>query len=607
MPEGGGRSRETLSAPAVPHAHSGASAGGVTPAARREGRAGPSPRAAVLSFACGSARLPWGFALDAFRRLLPRLLLLAVALSLLLMGAGSVALFETSEARYAEVAREMVATGDYLSPQIDYVYHFTKPPLAYWITAAGYHLFGPTPFGARFFLALAAVGVLALTAALYKRVRPGRDGAVAASVLAASTLFFAFGRVLTTDMFLTLWITAGFLLWAALESGRLTPRAFSIAFGAVAGLAFLTKGPVALLLWACALLPYALWKDRGRCLKPLANPACWGVFLLVAVPWFVAVGLKHPGLLQYLAFRESSEAAYSAQRYHPGPFYYYGPILLGGLLPWWVLLAGRWRAALKPEVRLWLLWAVVPVLVWSFFPAKLPAYVLPVLPAWALLTARAMEEEEGPPRWAWVLAGVLAGGVPAAALGALALGRLKVPPLSTVPLALLGLAALCGAAAAVAGALGHKRFALAGLLGVALSFQAAVPSLCLDLEDQIRGRQRLGRTLAQERLPGEAVLEYRTTVYSVPFYLGDKVAAYESSFIRKKYVESVPDHLLQGPGALAAYAKSHPGLWVVSNERAEVEMARELPGLALVLRQGDHSLWVSPPVAARLGLAPAGP
>jgi len=543
---------------------------------------------------------------DVARRHAPLLFILVLAGIAGLAGAGSVGLFETSEARYAEVAREMVATGDYLSPQVNYVYHFTKPPLTYWITALGYHLFGPTPLGARFFLVLAAVAVLFLTSRAYRAVRPGGGEALAAAFLAFSLLFFAFARVLTTDMFVTLFTTAGFLLYALRESGSLSRRAFAPLFGVVAGLAFLTKGPVPLLVWACVLVPYALWKDRGQSLKPLAHPACWGLLLLVAVPWFVAVGLKHPGLLEYLAFRESSEAAYSSTRFHPGPFYYYLPVLLAGLLPWWVLLASRWRETLRPEVRLWLLWAVAPVVVWSLFAAKMPAYILPALPAWALLTARVVDSEHPPGRAAFGLAGLLAALVPAAALAGVWTGKIRdLPPLSATAFFLLGLSALLGLGAAATGFAGRRRWALAGAMGALLALQMAVPALCLDLGGRLSPRPGLGAYLSAQRRPGEAVLEYRATLFSVPFYLRDRVAGYQTSFVRKKFVAEVPEHLMSTPEELAPFLARNPSLWVVTTDESAKTLDAEIPGLVFVLREGDNSLWASPAVASRLSL-PAG-
>lgn len=526
------------------------------------------------------------------------LLLAAVAL---LNGAGSVGLFETSEARYAEVAREMVQTGDFLSPQINFVYHFTKPPLTYWWTALGYALFGETPFGARFFVALFALGTLAFTARSYQ-VGTGRSGALAAAILASSGLFFAFAKILTTDLFLTFLTTAGFLLFARLEAGEIPPLRGRALLGFVAGLAFLTKGPVALLVWGCVLLPYAFWKDKGRCLKPLAHPLCWGLFLAVAVPWFVLVGLKHPGLFQYLLLKESSEAVYSSKRFHPGPFYYYLPVLLGGVLPWWLFLAARWREVLRPENRLWLLWATLPVVVWSCFAAKMPSYILPAIPAWALLTAKVVEGERPPGRWLFVVAGGMVGAVPGLALVAVLLGKVKaVSALSPTSYALLALAAALGLVAAGLGMAHMRRWALAGLLGAALTFQFAVPHLCLDLGPKLSPRPGLGQFLAERRLPGEAVLEYRVTLFSVPFYIRDKAFAYKSNFIRKKFVAGVPGHIMQEPEELVQFLAVTPNLWVVADDKGEGLLAQEIPGLELVFREGDNTVWASPALARRLG------
>lgn len=529
---------------------------------------------------------------------LPALLFFSWAV--LLYGNWWVGLFESSEARYAEVAREMAATGDFLSPQVDYVHHFTKPPLTYWITTMGYALFGETTFGARFFLSIAALWVLVLTAGLLREKEEEGTGFEAAAVLASSLLFFFMGKVLTTDMYLTLWTTAGFFLWALLEGGRLSPRAFAWTFGLVAGAAFLTKGPVALLVWACVLVPYGLWKDRGRCLRPFKDPRLWFAFVAVALPWFVAVGLRHPGLLAYMAGREAAEAAVSAKRFHPGPWYYYVPVLLGGFLPWWGLLAFRWRKLGDPKLRLWLLWAVVPILVWSLFPSKLPTYILPSFPAWALLAASLLKEdpEERRPLLPWIVLPLLAAGA-AAVLASLGL-REAPSGLGSVTLGLFGLSAACGVAGSLLGAAGRTRWAFAGALAALFCIQAAVPHAAVDLDERIKTAERIGIALRDLRAPGEAILEYRVTLFSIPFYAREKVAAYDNNFLRKKFVADRPAHILQDPEHLREYLAAHPRLWVVADGDAEKTLHGDVPGLALVLREGRHSLWASPSVAERL-------
>jgi 4-amino-4-deoxy-L-arabinose transferase len=527
---------------------------------------------------------------------------LVLAFLVLLYGNRGMGLFESSEARYAEVAREMVDTGDYLSPQIDYVHHFTKPPLTYWITAAGYRLFGVGTFGARFFVAAASVLLLALTAWLYRLERPGSSGVGAAAFLFFSLEFFALSKVLTTDLYLALWITAGFLLWRLGETGRVPARVFSLLFGVAAALGFMTKGPICLLFWGVVLVPYALWKDRGRGLRPLASPWCWGPFALLILPWFVTVGILHPGLLRYLILKEAVEAAYSSARYHPGSFYYYLPVLLAGFLPWWILVAARWREALKPERRLWLLWAVLPVLLWSVFVAKLPTYVLPVFPAWSLLAAGVALEGEGAPRWSLLAAAGVLGGVILAALWYLSTRLPGLESPAWAASALLLVSASLAFSACLPAWRRRAGPALVLLMGACLAVQLAVPPLCDGLEGQLKIKHRLGKIMAKERLRDEAVLEYKTTLYSIPFYLQDKVAAYQNSFIRKKYVEKIPPHILAEEGSLQAYLERHPRLWVVTDLKAEPKLEAGIPGLTLFQREGYHSVWVSEPVARRLGI-----
>ncbi|MGC8762037.1 MAG: ArnT family glycosyltransferase [Acidobacteriota bacterium] len=530
----------------------------------------------------------------------PLAFLLAAALAVLLYGNGWVGLFESSEARYAEVAREMAHTGDFLSPQIDYVYHFTKPPLTYWLTTLGYALFGETPFGARFFLAIAALWVLVLTAGIHGLLAPRRPPWIPAGILASSLLFLAMGKVLTTDMFLTLWVTAGFFLWLLAGEGRLSPRAFSLLFAATAAAAFLTKGPIAFLFWFLGMVPAALARDRGRSLRPFADPLLWLVFLLLALPWFVAVGLRHPGLLGFLATREATEAAYSAKRFHPGPWYYYIPVLLAGFFPWWSLLPptlGRPKGAGKV---LLLSWAFLPPLLWSFFPAKLPTYVLPSLPAWALLAAEGWEEALAPSRGRGLSA------LPPLLAGLFA-GALALYAGERIPGGLGGPFLIWTASGAASGLLGaflalrNRRSAalLLALLAMA-SVALSLPHAAAAMGDGAKTVKRLGEELASLRRPGEAVLEYRVTLFSIPFYVRDRVAAYDNNFLRKKFVAGRPGHILETRDQLARFAAENPALWVVTDDDGEKTLAGDLGGLGLVFREGRHSLWASEKVLERL-------
>jgi 4-amino-4-deoxy-L-arabinose transferase-like glycosyltransferase len=304
------------------------------------------------------------------------------------------------------------------------------------------------------------------------------------------------------------------------------------------------------------------------------------------------VGLRHPGLLAYLITRESAEAAVSAKRFHPGPWYYFVPVFLLGFFPWWIAVFGRWREVVRKEVRLWLLWAAVPILLWSLFPAKLPTYILPTFPAWALLAGWVLERGGPPGRG---LGAVLGGAVTAAsgaAFAYLAWAPAGLPAISRPTLLLTGAAALLGAFSLVAALLGRGRPALLAVGGCMLALELSVPSLCLDLQEILKIESRIGQTLAASRAPGEPVLEYSTTLFSIPFYLGEKVAAYDNGFTRNKYIESVPPHILQSREELGAFLAEHPRVWVVADEENLSELHRDIPRLRSVLRRGRHSLWV---------------
>ena len=528
------------------------------------------------------------------KRYVTLLALFTLSMAVFLNGNWAYGLFESSEARYAEVAREMVATGDYLSPQIDYVYHFTKPPLAYWITAAGYRLFGQGEFGARFFLSIAGSLAVLFCALVYGRVRR-TTGVLAGVVLMCSFEFFALAKVLTTDMFLTLLIVIEFYLWTRFEQEELAGSTFSWLSGVTAGLAFIVKGPVGLLFWGVVLVPYSIWKDRGRSLKPFLSWRFCAVFVAVALPWFIAVGLKHPGLLGYLFVHESAEAAVSSRRFHDGPWYYYIPVLLAGIFPWWVIVFSRFKRVLAPKVRLWLLWATVPVVIWSVFPSKLPTYILPCIPAWALLAAWLLDEGDFGGR---AIASLMPAGVLAVAGAALHLFCKNLNGLPSVGFLAAGLVLSCALVALAGSVLGVSGKAKAAFVCSAISImflQLAAPYLCANMEEAMKIESGLAKKIAALRSPGEPILEYRVTIYSVPFYVRDKVAAYQNGFIRNKYIEKLPPHILVGRGALAAFFSSPDRIWIVTDKDEEQSLHSRARGLELVMRHGRHSLWVRDP------------
>ncbi len=315
---------------------------------------------------------------------------------------------DTTEARYAEIARKMVETGDWITPQFDYgVPFWGKPPLHTWASALGMKLFGVTPFGARIFILAAAVGVLGLVFAWARREADELTGLVAAAICASSILFFGASAFVMTDMVMVLGTTlsmAGFYLATETRPGdRLWGH---LAFVGLA-VGMLAKGPTAVVLTGIPVLLWVLTGWRWRSLRQLPWLTGTLLALVLTVPWYVAAELKTPGFLHYFLVGEHLNRflvpGWTGDLYGSAHIEPKGRIwlhALGVFLPWTVLLAalllrpGRLQPLVRPPQRsltLYLaLWTLSPMILFTAASNILPAYVLPAVPAFAILLARAV-------------------------------------------------------------------------------------------------------------------------------------------------------------------------------------------------------------------------
>lgn len=303
-------------------------------------------------------------------------------------------LIKPDEGRYAEIPREMVASGDWLTPRLNGIKYFEKPPLQYWATATAFTAFGENEWTARLWPAI--TGFLGILLAWFtgRRLFGRQAGLLAAVTLASSCLYLGIGHANTLDMGLSFFLEVavfGFLL--AQQGGRWW---MLLAWVGLA-LAVLTKGIVALVLTGATLVLYSLltrdfspWRrfEFGRGIV---------LFLLVAAPWFIAVSLANPEFAHFFFIHEHFERFLTKAHHRYQPAWYFIPILLVGALPWTAMalqsLAGAWRRRAETVFqsrRFLLLWCVV---VFGFFSAsssKLPSYILPLFPALALLLGDAL-------------------------------------------------------------------------------------------------------------------------------------------------------------------------------------------------------------------------
>ncbi len=306
---------------------------------------------------------------------------------------GALPISRSQELRVAETAREMVASGDYLTPRFNGELRFQKPPLAYWLTAASYRLLGRVDeFSARLPAALAAIGVMLLVTGWTRRQfgDPAALGALA--VLASSHITLRFFHTGETDPLLLLCVTVGtFAAWAVVRDEQPPPGSRALLWAAVTGGALAKGLPPALL----PLLTAIAWcgaTRRWRRIKALIWPP--GVLLLVVVggAWYLWLWRYHPEATAAILGREVSETYLRGD--HPGPPWYYLPRVFLYFAPWSVLLpwlAWRWRRWPTEPVQVYLLvWLLVTFAVLSANVNKQIQYAVLLAPPLAILCGEAL-------------------------------------------------------------------------------------------------------------------------------------------------------------------------------------------------------------------------
>ncbi len=341
------------------------------------------------------------------------------------MGLGAPPLIEPDEGRNAEIAREMIASGDWITPHYDGVVCLDKPAAFFWLVATSFRVFGVSEWAARLPSALLGLATLILIWALGRRAFGDATGLRAGVILATSPLAMVEARLVGFDMLLTFLITLAMTsFWLADSAepavagkpacaGRPHPAWHdALLFGAM-GLAAITKGPVGFLLPLLSIFAFLGLRGRLRDLARLRWGLGVGVFLAVAFPWFVVVSLRNPDFPRYAFWQESLVRFATGQARRGGSVFYYVPVYLAGFFPWsfFLLFAGwharkRWRQlrddAHKP-IAFFLAWAGVVFLFFTISRSKLPAYFLPAIIPLSLLTAKAwdaaVDDARHPPHW----------------------------------------------------------------------------------------------------------------------------------------------------------------------------------------------------------------
>jgi 4-amino-4-deoxy-L-arabinose transferase-like glycosyltransferase len=462
----------------------------------------------------------------------------ALALVLLTYGLDSFGLLEDNEARFFEISWEMARSGDWLTPRLNFINHFHKPPGTFWLVGGSLTLFGESEGAGRLPIALAALVTVGLTWQWAAREGGGRaEAARAVLVLVTSLEFWFLSRLVLTDMFLTL--TVMIAMSCAWKSRQEPSGHHWLGFWLAAGASVLFKGPIGFAIVAPVLCLFSLTSQRKASwnLRPrLGVPIC----LALALPWYLAVCWQHQGLLDYFLGFQTADRLLTTVHGRSGAWWFYLPVLLAGFFPWSTGLGVSITAALKRQDdldRLLLIWIAVPLLFFSCAGSKLPTYLLPIFPALALLTARAGRQPADLRRlgtlalWTLLLFGTAVG---------IYVGLGVSPELAPASVHLTAIAVLIGLACPIAlgrGRMGgHRLVWAAGAFAACLMILASALGPC----DRAYSARSLAKIVTEHEPPICQVVEVADHLHGLPFYLRRRLV--QVAYPRETQFETDPGY-----------------------------------------------------------------
>lgn len=316
------------------------------------------------------------------------------------------------EGRYTEISREMAASGDWVTPRLNGLKYFEKPPLQYWASALSLRLLGENEYAARLYTMLC--GLLCILAVGYtlRRLVSPQAGWLGMGVLVASPYFLAMGGIVTLDMGLTAWTTLAVCAFLVAHGGakddRERRRWMLLSWAAMA-LAILSKGLIGIAFPSATIFFYCLFQRDWSLLKRLEWLRGGALFLAIVLPWHIAVSNANPEFAHFYFIHEHFERFLTKSHRREEPWWYFWPILFGGFLPWAVMLVPSWLDGWRSKFaaadrgfhwqRFAIIWSLFITLFFSISGSKLPAYILPVFPILSLVLAAWLIEQPASRLW----------------------------------------------------------------------------------------------------------------------------------------------------------------------------------------------------------------
>jgi len=326
--------------------------------------------------------------------------LVAVFALVWLYALGIRTLVPPDEGRYAEMAREMFLTGDWITTRLNGIKYFEKPPLQTWMNALSFAAFGLGEWQARLWTGLCGFGGVLLTGYTGRRVFGARAGFYAALALGSSLFWVASGQIDSLDMSLSGMMAIALCSLLIAQQDSATPaqqRNWMLLCWAGMALAVLAKGLIGLVLPGAVLVLYTVFSQDWKIWTRLHLGKGLLLFFAIATPWFVLVGLRNPEQPHFFFIHEHFERFLLKTHHREGAWYYFVVLLIPGIMPWLgVLPQSLWGAmrrqpgTFQPKLML-LIWAVFIFFFFSYSSSKLPGYILPIYPALALLIGTCLE------------------------------------------------------------------------------------------------------------------------------------------------------------------------------------------------------------------------
>jgi 4-amino-4-deoxy-L-arabinose transferase-like glycosyltransferase len=327
------------------------------------------------------------------------LILIALCMTLFFFCLGARPIWDIDEGAHASTSRDMVLSGDWITPTYNGQPFYDKPILHNWLVAFSFLVFGFTEFAARLPSAVLASGCVMITYLLGKKMFGPLIGFLGGVILATAVEFVILSRTVVHDISLVFFMTlALYLFYLVYTEDRHKIRNLLIFYAAL-GLAVLSKGPVGLALPAMTIGLYLVFKKDLAFIKQMKIGYGFLIFVAVASPWYILISLKNPDYAGYFFIEQNLGSFLSSDPRHPEPFYFYIPVLFGGFFPWSCFLPLALICAVRKRFHsvsqgtaLLGIWFAVVFIFFSTAGSKLPTYILPLFPAASLLVALLWQE-----------------------------------------------------------------------------------------------------------------------------------------------------------------------------------------------------------------------